>query len=144
VNIYAIRDRLIDYYMRAFSAPDDKDVLASIAATINEGDPNSALAKAPHHFEIWRLGKVTEEGDLRPGKELIADCASLVRDNIRPATPSSPELLRLNKLIDASRDRLTKLETAPAPYNGSLPHPTRPEDQPGAQTPGAPPTSPLE
>jgi len=28
---------------------------------------------------------------------------------------SSPELLRLNKLIDASRDRLTKLETAPRP-----------------------------
>jgi len=143
VNIYAIRDRLIDYYMRAFSAPDDKDVLASIAATINEGDPNSALAKAPHHFEIWRLGKVTEEGDLRPGKELIADCASLVRDNI-PATPQLPGTPTTQQADRRFQGPADQIRNRAAPYNGSLPHPTRPEDQPGAQTPGAPPTSPLE
>ena len=139
MNIYAIRDRLIDYFMRAFSAPDDKDVLASVASTINEGDPNSAIAKAPHHFEVWRLGKVTEEGDLRPGKELIADCASLVRQNLRegPLTrgPEAPE----------TRDRQPTapegLRSRHAAYNGALPDPTRPTDSPRTETPPAPPGS---
>lgn len=91
-GIYAIRDRLIDYFLRPFAAQTDKEVLASIANGINQGDKDSALAQAPHHFEIWRLGSVTEEGDLRPGKELIADCASLVRDSIRRGRESgAPE-----------------------------------------------------
>lgn len=81
-GIYAIRDRLIDYFMRPFAAQDDKEVLASIAHAINQGD-NSAISQTPHHFEIWRLGSVTEEGDLRAGKELIADCSSLIRNGIR-------------------------------------------------------------
>lgn len=92
MHIYAIRDRLIDYYLRPFAANDDKEVMASIATGINQGDQNSALAQTPHHFEIWRLGSVTETGDIRPGKELIADCASLVRGSIRRGSiPGAPE-----------------------------------------------------
>lgn len=94
MQIYAIRDRLIDYYLRPFAAADDKEVMASIAHGINQGDQNSALAQAPHHFEIWRLGSVTETGDLRPGKELVADCSSLVRTGVRRSdltgTPAPP------------------------------------------------------
>lgn len=93
-QIYALRDRLIDYYLRPFTAPDDKEVLASLATTINSGEGTSAIQNAPHHFEIWRLGSITEEGDCRPGKELIADCSSLVRGNIRERTDRGAEALR--------------------------------------------------
>lgn len=132
MNIYAIRDRLIDYYMRAFSAPDDKDVLASIAATINEGDPNSALAKSPHHFEIWRLGKVTEDGDLRPGKELIADCSSLVRSGVwddthRRTTPAPEAPTGFGRAAGRPISRH-------AANNGALPREAPPKTVQGAET----------
>lgn len=93
-QIYALRDRLIDYYLRPFTAPDDKEVLASLATTINSGEGTSAIQNAPHHFEIWRLGSITEEGDCRPGKELIADCSSLVRDGVRKTTHDGAAALR--------------------------------------------------
>lgn len=83
MKIYAIRDRLIDYYMTPFAAPSEKDVLASLAQTINTGDLNSAIAQAPHHFELWQLGLVTEDGHLTPQRQFLADCSSLIRADIR-------------------------------------------------------------
>lgn len=82
MNIYAIRDRLIDYYMNPFAGPGDKEVLAAISLQIN-GETNSAISQAPHHFEIWRLGKVEEDGHLTAQKELLADCSTLFRGNLR-------------------------------------------------------------
>lgn len=99
-QLYAVRDRLIDYFMKPFAAPNDKEVLASLAVAINQGEGNSALEQTPHHFEIWRLGSVTETGDLRPGKELLATCDSLVRGSIRrgsesgaPKPPIAPDAI---------------------------------------------------
>lgn len=86
MKIYAIRDRLIDYYMTPFAAPSEKDVLASLAQTINTGDLNSAIAQAPHHFELWQLGLVTEDGHLTPQRQFLADCSSLIRADIRKST----------------------------------------------------------
>lgn len=83
MNIYAIRDRLIDYYMQPFVGPDDKNVLAAVARTINQGEMTSDIAQAPHHFEVWRLGRVTEDGHIDVSKEFLADCSSLVRGGIR-------------------------------------------------------------
>lgn len=83
MNIYAIKDRLIDYYLMPFAAPDDKSVMAAIAATINSETTNDAISYAPHHFEIWKLGKVEETGHITSHPELIADCSSLVRRDIR-------------------------------------------------------------
>lgn len=83
MNIYAIRDRLIDYFQQPFVGPDDKNVLASVARLINNGEITSDIAQAPHHFEVWRLGQVTEDGHLVPGRELLQDCAALIRPGIR-------------------------------------------------------------
>ena len=82
MNIYAIRDRLIDYYLQPFAGPDEKNVLAAIAAQVN-GDIDSAINTAPHHFEVWELGKVDQEGHITPTRKLICDCSSLVRTGLR-------------------------------------------------------------
>lgn len=83
MKIYAIRDRLLNYFMQPFAGPEDKAVLAAIARTINTGDPTSDIVQAPHHFEVWRLAKVTEDGHIEEDRELIADAASLIRPGVR-------------------------------------------------------------
>lgn len=84
MNIYAIRDRLINYYQTPFMAHTDKEVLASLAKLINGEDINiHEIAQAPQHYEIWRLGQVDQDGDLIQDKELLADCASLIRIGVR-------------------------------------------------------------
>lgn len=83
MKIYALRDRLIDYYLTPFAAPGDKDVLSGIANIVNNGADTDAVKQAPHHFEIWRIGEVQENGTIEPTKEFIADCSSLVRRDVR-------------------------------------------------------------
>lgn len=83
MKIYAIRDRLIDYYMAPFTAPDDNEAKAGVAFTINNEETRSAINQAPHHFELWRLGEIHKEGHLKPAREFLADCSSLVRTGVR-------------------------------------------------------------
>lgn len=83
MKIYAIRDRLIDYFMQPFVGPDNKSVLASVAKLVNQ-EGTSDIAQAPHHFEVWELGEVNaEDGHITPKLDFIADCSSLVRRGIR-------------------------------------------------------------
>ncbi|QXP08230.1 MAG: nonstructural protein [Arizlama microvirus] len=93
IKIYAIRDRLIDYFMQPFVGPDDKSVLASVARLVNNGEVTSDIAQAPHQFEVWTLGSVSEEGHLIPERGYLADCSSLVRGDIRkgPGQPRDTE-----------------------------------------------------
>jgi len=86
MKIYAIRDRLIDYFMQPFVGPDDKNVLASVARLVNNGEVTSDIAQAPHQFEVWALGNITEDGHLVAERNYLADCSSLVRGSIRPTT----------------------------------------------------------
>lgn len=85
MKIYAIKDRLLNYYMAPFAAPDDKQVLAAISATVNNyaGLETNAINQAPHHFEVWKIGEVDDEGNICPSKDYLADCASLVRPGLR-------------------------------------------------------------
>lgn len=85
MKIYAIRDRLIDYFMQPFVGPDDKNVCAAVARTINQGEVTSDIAQAPHHFEVWSLAQVTEDGHIVEDRYLVQDCAALVRGGIRPS-----------------------------------------------------------
>lgn len=96
MKIYAIKDRLIDYFLTPFAAPGDKEVMASVAATINRPGNNDAIAQAPHHFEVWSLGHVTEDGHLVPEREFLGDCSSLVRRGVREGggTPTAEQLAR--------------------------------------------------
>lgn len=122
MRIYCLRDRLIDYYMQPFAAPNHKAVLAAIAQTVNRQDgPLNDIQQAPHHFEIWQLGLVTEDGHLTPEREFIADVSSLVRSGVRkgehPQDPEAPK--SANSGSEAARDG-----SSGASANGSaLSHP---------------------
>lgn len=87
MRIYAIRDRLIDYFLPPFIAHHDHAVLASISAQIGKGETNDVLAQAPHHFELWRLGEVQEDGHINANREFIADCSTLIRAEWKSAKP---------------------------------------------------------
>jgi len=87
VNIYAIRDRLLNYFIQPFVAPEDKPVLASVARLINTGDLTSDIAQAPHQFEVWKLGKIEENGKLVDEPTLLATCETLIRP--RPGRPAA-------------------------------------------------------
>lgn len=82
MRIYAIRDRLLDYFQQPFIAQGDKPVLGAISNQLHNGG-NIDWQNAPHHFEIWRLGKVNEEGHIEQDRELIATLDSLVRADLR-------------------------------------------------------------
>lgn len=86
MNIYGIRDRMIDWFIQPpFFAPNDNSAMASLAEIVN-GETRHAITQAPHHFELWRLGEVNEEtGQLVPSREYLADASSLLRGNFRPA-----------------------------------------------------------
>lgn len=83
MKIFAIRDRLIDYYMTPFAADNDKAVMASLARMINDPETTDAIASAPHHYELWELGHVTEDGTLVAERTLLCDASSLIRAGIR-------------------------------------------------------------
>lgn len=83
MNIYAVRDRLIDYYMQPFVGPNDKEVMAALARTVNNIEDTNGIAQAPHHFELWELGTIDEEGNITPTRKLVCDCASLIRAGLR-------------------------------------------------------------
>lgn len=92
LGIYAIRDRLIDYFMQPFVGPDDKQVLASVARLVNTGEVTSDIAQAPHQFEVWKLGEVNDEGHVIPERKYLQDCSSLVRRDLRQrGQPGGPE-----------------------------------------------------
>lgn len=83
MKIYAVRDRLLDYYMQPFVGPDDKEVMSALARTVNNEADTNGIAQAPHHFELWELGTIEGEGNLTPTRRLVCDCASLIRRGVR-------------------------------------------------------------
>jgi len=86
MGIYAIRDRLLDHLMAPFIATGDKEVLHSLSTLINDKDTKHAIAQAPHHYEVYKLGTVDEDGTIVARKEFIADAGSLIRS--QPANGS--------------------------------------------------------
>ncbi|AXH75812.1 MAG: nonstructural protein [Microviridae sp.] len=89
MNIYCIRDRMLDYFQDPFVAPNDYNVLASVSNVINNPEVQSAIAQAPHHFEIWRIATVDDQGHINESREFLADCSSLVRAQRQPAAPGA-------------------------------------------------------
>lgn len=84
MKLYALRDRALAYFLRPFIADSHFQVLASLSETINS-ETITPIQAAPHHYELWQLAEVNEETGHVTGKpEFIQDCASLVRERIRP------------------------------------------------------------
>ncbi|QXP08019.1 MAG: nonstructural protein [Arizlama microvirus] len=70
---------MIDYFMVPFPAPNDNEAMAGISHEVNRTDINAAIQTAPHHFELFSLGEIDENGTIFPKKELVCDCGSLIR-----------------------------------------------------------------
>lgn len=84
LKLYAIRDRLIGYFMQPFPGPSDHQVKAAVANNLNNGEANHAINVAPHQFELWRLAGFNEEtGKVTGEPEYLCDLSSLVRDRVR-------------------------------------------------------------
>ncbi|QCQ84611.1 nonstructural protein [Blackfly microvirus SF02] len=94
MKIYAVYDLMIGYFLLPFVAPDDNQVLASISQDISRQDNTNAIAYAPHQFQVWQFGEISEDGNINPRKELICDCSSLVRARRSTTEPTSAEAAR--------------------------------------------------
>lgn len=144
MRIFAVRDRLIDYYMQPFAAPGVKDVLAALANQVNTENQGNAIYQAPHHFEVWQLGIVTEDGHITPEREFIADLSSLVRAGVRKTGQPggrAPEVAP-NDRPGAPGDRGGQTSAKPGPVPNA-PH-TAPGTTQGAhQEPGGGNSSPY-
>lgn len=79
MKIYAIRDRLIDYFDKPFVAEHDKAVMGGVAATINNPNNEAPISHAPQHFELWELGTVDDDGHIVATRQIICNLAQLVR-----------------------------------------------------------------
>jgi len=142
VKIYAVRDRLIDYFLTPFAALSDKSVLASISQVINNPETMDAIAQAPHHFEIWILGEVQENGQLTGAPNLLCDCASLVRRGVRTAEERGAG-------ADRRPDRVREEGAGPAPShataaNGATAHQVDGQEVKALKTPQGPPGVPRD
>lgn len=82
-GIYAVRDRLLDYFQQPFIAMDKNAVKAALAELINNNESAHAITQAPQHFELFQIGAVTEDGHVYGKHELICECTALVRSGVR-------------------------------------------------------------
>lgn len=92
-SVYAIRDRLLNYFMQPFIAHNDASALASIGETVNEPGGSHAIQKSPHHFEVWRISEITDDYEALPKKAFLADASSLIREHFRPVGQPGRERL---------------------------------------------------
>jgi len=89
LKLYALRDRLVDYFLTPFAAHSDKEVMASLAAAINTVGNNDAIAQSPQHFELWELATVEQDGTITPTRIFLADAHTLVRARREPEGPEA-------------------------------------------------------
>lgn len=98
-GIYAVRDRLLDYFQQPFIATDTKAVQAALAELINNNESAHAIAQAPQHFELFKIGSVTEEGHVLGHHQLVCECSALIRSGVRngtaPASGAVPQPVEL-------------------------------------------------
>lgn len=116
MKIYALRDRLLDYFLVPFVAPGDNEVKAALAQRINTttGEIEDALIQAPHHFELWQLGEVQEGGNIVPKIDFLADCSSLIRRGIRTHAERVAAAVQVEKSTREGRSETGGVRSDPA------------------------------
>jgi hypothetical protein len=92
MKIYAIHDRLIDFWMRPFAAPDNKEVMHSLATQVNNDENVNPINQAPHQFDLYELGHIDEQGNLHAERKQICTLSSLIR--ARAGQPETHPLAR--------------------------------------------------
>lgn len=83
MKMYAVRDRLVDYFLQPFFAPSDAQALSAVAMTVNDQESKHAITLHPEHFEVWRLAELDENtGQIGGNREFLQDAASLFRGDV--------------------------------------------------------------
>lgn len=117
MKIYAIRDRMLDYFQPPVCVHRGEDLLAAIAKGINgEGEAKNELAQAPDHYELWRIGEVDDQGHIHPEREFIVNCAQLIRGGVWKRQPGTPGV---DGEAPGSRAPMRGAPGGPANGNGS-------------------------
>lgn len=112
MKLYAIRDRLLEYFQRPFIGDTDATVLAAVATAINT-EANVDFAKTPTHFEVWVLAEIQEEtGQVKATPKFISNCSDL-RRGIRETG-----IHRASESQDPAAGRGTEVK-GPPPYHGA-------------------------
>jgi len=117
-HMYSIRDRLLNFYMRPFTAPTDQEAQAAIAFNINSEEIRDAVTQAPHHFELWKIATIEENGDVVPAKEFLCECSSLIRTRVREGLAGGERTQRPtdpNERGSGSAPRAQGAENRPVP-----------------------------
>lgn len=85
IKLFAIRDRLLDYFMQPYLiGHNEPEILSLVANMVNQEDSKHAVHTNPSHFEVWRLAEIQEQtGQVHGDREFLADCASLIRGSVR-------------------------------------------------------------
>lgn len=91
--IYAIRDRMLDYFQPPVCVHRVQDLMAAIAKGINgEGEAKNELAQAPDHYELWKIGEVDDQGHIRAEREFVSNCSQLIRTGVWQRRPGAGEV----------------------------------------------------
>lgn len=110
MNLYAVRDRLIDYWLTPFAGPDDKAVMSGLAQVVNDQETNRDIAQAPQHFELWQIATITSDGHVEPKKGLVCQLDSLVRRSVRNEPGAKPAHGTLSKATQPGRPGTTEID----------------------------------
>lgn len=79
MKIYCVHDRLINYWLTPIAADSDAAMKHSLSQVVNNTESMHAVTQAPHHYDLYQLGEVTEDGSLKAKKEFICSAADLIR-----------------------------------------------------------------
>lgn len=95
MKIFAIRDRIMNYFDAPFVAHTTNQVKGAISNELAKGEKID-WAQAPHHFELYELGEIDDQGNIKVEKQLITSLDSLIRPSVRKRddgeTDTSPTL----------------------------------------------------
>jgi len=80
MKLYAIRDRMLDYFQNPVAVTRQEDFLAAVARNVN-GETNE-LAQAPDHYEVWEIAEIDDQGRITPKREFIANCSRFIRSGV--------------------------------------------------------------
>lgn len=117
MKIFAIRDRMLDYFQPPVCVHRVEDLMAAIAKGINgEGEARNELAQAPDHYELWKIGEVDDQGHIRAERKLVANCSQLIRGGVWKRQPGAAGL---DAEAPGGRAQMRSPSGGPANGNGS-------------------------
>jgi len=79
MKIYCVHDRLINYWLTPLTASDDAAMKHSLSTVVNNDESQHAITQAPHHYDLYKLGEIKEDGQIQPCKEFICTASDLIR-----------------------------------------------------------------